>query len=73
LHDTNSIYLISPFVTRNIVVHLLNNRYAHIKLITRFNLNDFQSKVSSLSVLKAFVEEVAEIKGIKNLHSKVFI
>lgn len=32
LHETNSIYLISPFVTRNIVDHLLNNGSAHITL-----------------------------------------
>jgi HKD family nuclease len=73
LHVTNSIYLISPFVTRNIVDHLLNKGSVHIKLITRFNLNDFRSKVSSLSALKALVEKGAEIKGVKNLHSKVYL
>ena len=72
LNETKSAYLISPFVTRNIVDHLLNNGSANIKLITRFNLNDFRSKVSSLSALKILVEKGAEIKGIKNLHSKVY-
>lgn len=73
LQETSSAYLISPFVTRNIVDHLLNNGSANIKLITRFNLNDFRSKVSSLSALKKLVEKGAEIKGIKNLHSKVYL
>lgn len=73
LNETKSAYLISPFVTRNIVDHLLKNGSANIKLITRFNLNDFRSKVSSLSALKTLVERGAEIKGIKNLHSKIYL
>jgi HKD family nuclease len=73
LNETNSVYLISPFVTKNIVDHLLHNGSAKIQLITRFNLNDFRSKVSSLSALKMLVEKGAEIKGIKNLHSKVYL
>ena len=74
LHETGSVRLISPFVTNNIVNHLLNKSTAkEIRLITRFNLNDFRSKVSSLSALKILVQKGVEVKGIKNLHSKVFI
>lgn len=73
LNETKSAYLISPFVTKNIVDHLLHNGSAKIQLITRFNLNDFRSKGSSLSALKMLVEKGAEIKGIKNLHSKVYL
>jgi HKD family nuclease len=73
LNGKKSVYIISPFVTRNIVDHLLKKRSEKIKLITRYNLNDFRSKISSLSALKKLVEEGAEIKGIKNLHSKVYL
>lgn len=75
LESTNTVYLISPFITRNIVDHLLkaSKGKSNIKLITRYNLNDFRSKVSSLSALKCLVENGAEVKGIKNLHSKVYI
>lgn len=51
----------------------MKKRSEKVKLITRYNLNDFRSKISSLSALKKLVEEGAEIKGIKNLHSKVYL
>ncbi|NPD86030.1 NgoFVII family restriction endonuclease [Lentimicrobium sp. L6] len=74
LENTDNVFLISPFVTNNIVNHLLSNKKkAKIQLITRFNLNDFRSRVSSLSALKKLVSKGAEIKGIQNLHSKVYI
>lgn len=74
LMGTKTVYLISPFVTSNIVNHLLSNfNGAQIKFITRFNLNDFRSKSSSLAALKKLVLSGAEIKGIKNLHSKVYV
>jgi len=74
LRESEEVFLISPFVTDNTVNHLLKNRQrAKIRLITRFNLNDFRSKVSSLSALKKLVENGVEIKGIKGLHSKVYI
>lgn len=73
LEDTKHVLLISPFVTNNIVKHLIDHSSeAKIKLVTRYNLNDFRSKVSSLSALKKLVGFGAEIKGIKGLHSKVY-
>jgi HKD family nuclease len=74
LKDTKQVLIISPFITRNIVDHLLDNRVdAEVKLITRFNLNDFRARVSSLSALKKLVDVKVEIKGIQGLHSKVYI
>ncbi|QSB29084.1 phospholipase D family protein [Flavobacterium sp. CLA17] len=74
LKGTNEIKIVSPFVTDNMVSHLLNNWKGNtIKLITRFNLNDFRSGVSSLSALKRLLAQGAEIKGIKDLHSKTYI
>jgi len=74
LQGAKTVCLISPFVTSNIVNHLLSNSVdTKIKLITRFNLNDFRLKVSSLAALRNLVSKGAEIKGIKNLHSKVYV
>lgn len=74
LKNTRSLRIISPFVTENLVKLLLDNwKGDSIQLITRFNLNDFQSGVSSLDALKKLVSENFEIKGIKELHSKVYI
>jgi HKD family nuclease len=74
LKNTKDLKLISPFITDNMVTHLLKNWHGNtIQVITRFNLNDFRSGVSSLKALKRLIENGAEIKGIKNLHSKAYI
>lgn len=74
LQNTQDLKIISPFIGDNMVTHLLRNwRGNKIQIITRFNLNDFRSGVSSLKALKRLIENGAEIKGIKNLHSKAYI
>jgi hypothetical protein len=74
LKGTNTVYIISPFITKNIVDHLISNfKGEELKIITRFNLNDFRSGVSSLSALKAVIANNGKVKGIKNLHSKVYL
>jgi len=74
LENTESVYIMSPFISKNIVDHLLSNfKGKEIKVITRFNLNDFRSGVSSLSALKDLVTKNVSVKGIKQLHSKVYL
>lgn len=74
LPNTQSLKLISPFITENMVRLLLDNwRGTNVQIITRFNLNDFLSGVSSLKALKRLVSRNVKIKGIKDLHSKVYI
>jgi len=74
LKNTKDLKLVPPFITDNMVTHLFKNwQGSTIQVITRFNLNDFRSGVSSLKALRKLIENGAEIKGIKNLHSKVYI
>jgi len=74
LANTKELKIISPFITDNMVTHLLSNwKGDKIQVITRFNLNDFRSRVSSLKGLGRLIEGGAEIKGIKDLHSKAYI
>ncbi len=69
-----SISLISPFISGSVVNHLLDNiDDKKVRLITRYNLNDFKSNVSSLSALKRMVQEGVRIRGIQGLHSKTYI
>jgi hypothetical protein len=73
LDNTNKVLLVSPFVTNTIVNHLLRNiSGSKVELITRYNLNDFRQKVSSLSALKKLVTNGVKVKGIQGLHSKVY-
>lgn len=74
IKDTSVIRIVSPFVSETMVKHLLENaKGREIHFITRFNLNDFSSKVSSLSALERLLNEGGKIIGIKGLHSKAYI
>lgn len=74
LKETNEVNIVSPFITDNIVKHLLDVfKGKTIKVITRYNLNDFRKGVSSLTALERLLKSNAEIKGIRSLHSKLYI
>jgi hypothetical protein len=74
LDSTQKVYIISPFISRNIVKQLFENfKGNEIKIITRFNLNDFYSGASCLSAIKDLVSRKAKVKGVRNLHSKVYM
>jgi HKD family nuclease len=74
LRGVQTVRIVSPFITDNVVRHLLKDFEGNkLQVITRFNLNDFRSRVSSLTALKRLVEAGAEIKGIKGLHSKLYL
>ena len=62
LENTKKLKIISPFITDNMVTHLLNNWDGNtIQVITRFNLNDFRSGVSSLKALKKLIASGAQV------------
>jgi hypothetical protein len=70
---TGEIFLITPFIQLNPVKELLGRRKIKTKLITCFDLNNFYEGVSDLKALEFLIDMDAEIKGIKNLHAKVYI
>lgn len=74
LKEVKQVKIVSPFITDNMVRHLLENfKGDDIQLITRFNLNDFRSGISSLTALERLLEKKATIKGVKGLHSKLYL
>jgi HKD family nuclease len=74
LENVKNLKIISPFITQNLVNHLLKNWQGEsIQVITRFNLNDFRSGVSSISALESLVDNNIKVKGVKGLHSKTYI
>ena len=46
---------------------------APLKVITRFNLDDFAGEVSDISALRLLLQAGAQIRGIKNLHAKLYL
>lgn len=71
---SEQIQIVSPYVSYPPVEKL--SRIFNIKnltLITRFNLQDFYSGVSSLECLRKICNEGAEIYGVRGLHSKIYV
>lgn len=74
LVDTNTVCIVSPFITDGVVRHLLGNFKGNkIKVITRYNLNEFRRGVSSISAMERLLKNNTQIKGIKGLHSKLYL
>ncbi|TKC01402.1 phospholipase D family protein [Pedobacter cryotolerans] len=73
IKNAQKIRIISPFITNVMVTHLIDNYCdAEVEVITRYNLNDFRSRASSISALKRLVMKGFKVRGIKGLHSKLY-
>lgn len=74
LSVTENLKIISPFVHEHVIRKILNRvDHKNFELITRYNLQDFALKVSSLKGLKSIVQSGSKVYGIKGLHSKVYL
>ena len=65
--------IVTPFLSRETVKDLLGDNPKEIRVITRFNLDDFLRKASDIDALEYLLSVGAQVKGIKHLHSKVYI
>jgi len=74
LAHTKRLRVASPFVKEQVVRRIQSQfDFDNFELITRFNLGDFASNVSSLEGLRFSVENGATVYGIRQLHSKVYL
>lgn len=67
------ILVISPFIQLSAAKALFGQGRTKFKIITRFNLGQFYEGVSDLEALEFLINRGAKIKGILNLHAKVYI
>ena len=69
------IRLISPFIRFKAIKRLMkHNKYNRLEIITRFNEGDIISGVCELQALEyLYNASKVEVRGIANLHSKVYI
>jgi hypothetical protein len=66
--------IICPFIKRGIAHRLLElGKPKAIQVITRFDLRDFYAGVSDTSALRLLLEKGAKIRGVRNLHAKVYL
>ena len=71
--DASELRIICPFIKRGALEHLLKHCPSKIQVITRFNLSDFAEGVSDIEALRELLKAGADIRGIKNLHAKLYL
>src|SRR5438552_2765248 len=69
---TDELFIISPFIKLRSVKRLTAGK-KKIQVLTRFALSDLFEGVSDLSALRYLLKLGAEIRGIKYLHSKLYL
>ena len=66
--------IICPFVKLVALDRLLKNKSPNkIQVVTRFNLQDMANGVNDIAALRRLLSLGARVKGLKKLHSKVFL
>lgn len=65
--------VISPFLKKRAVQRALAHSPKPIRVVTRFNLADFADGVSDIAALRSLLAAGAEVRGIRNLHAKLYI
>ena len=71
--DSSELYIISPFIKAGALEHLLRGKPGNLKVITRFDLKDFAQGVSDIVALRMLLDVNARVRGIRNLHAKLYI
>ena len=71
--DSSHVRIISPFIKASVIERLLEQEPTKLQVITRFNLADFAAGVSDVTALRQLAEARAQVRGIKNLHAKLYV
>ena len=72
--DNSSLRIICPFIKRRAAERLLRRGSPkQFQVITRFSLQDFAEGVSDISALRFLLENGAQIRGVRNLHAKLYL
>lgn len=66
--------IVSPFVQQSALRQILMQQPpAQVRLITRYSMGDFAERVSDLQALRLLVEGGGAVRGVQNLHAKLYL
>ena len=72
--DRSIVQLICPFIKKRSVERLLHNgKPGVLQVITRFHLGEFCDGVSDITALRLLMQNGATIRGVRNLHAKLYL
>ena len=73
LDDSSELRIICPFMKVGALQRLLRHHPSNIQVITRFSLGDFAEGVSDVAALRNLLEAGARVRGVRNLHAKLYL
>jgi len=71
--DSSELGIVAPFIKEGALRWLDSPQPGRIRVITRYRIDDFYHGVSDISALATLLEKGAEVRGIANLHSKLYL
>ncbi|WP_437284337.1 phospholipase D family protein [Sorangium sp. So ce406] len=72
--DHSAVRIVCPFIKRRTAARLLaHGRPETLQVITRFDLDDFSAGVSDILALRSLLEHGGRIRGLRNLHAKLYV
>src|SRR2546421_7648773 len=71
--DASELRIVCPFIKAGALTRLLSPRPRSIQVITRFHLGDFADGVSDIVALRKLLEAGANVRGVRNLHAKLYL
>ena len=73
LDDSSELRIICPFIKSSALQRLLRHQPGNVQVITRFNLADFADGVSDIAALRKLLEAGVRVRGVRNLHAKLYL
>lgn len=70
---SDDLLVMSPFIKAFALQRFLSHGPKTVRVITRFNLADFAEGVTDISALRALLAAGARVRGVRNLHSKLYV
>lgn len=72
--DSKRVRIVCHFIKISVVEKLLKTaQQGTVQVITRFNLSDFAEGVSDICALRYLLERGAQVRGVRNLHAKLYL
>jgi hypothetical protein len=72
--DHSKLCIVSPFIQEGPVELLLQAGKPHsLRVVTRFNLDDFACGVSDTFALRLLIKNDGQIRGVRGLHAKLYL
>ena len=71
--DASGLRIVCPFIKLRTIQSLLCHQTGNVRVITRFNLADFAEGVSDVAALRSLLNSQAKVRGVRNLHAKLYL